>query len=326
MKKAVTSLGLLVALSPVASAIAQDDSNVYLGARFGYSTLSDACELGNCDEDDVAGGLILGYDFGNAFSIESTYDYLGHFGASNNTVGAVTGDLTALTLAPRLDFALTDKTDLFGKVGAAWWDWNSSTGDQDDIALMAGVGLDHRANDLVNVRLEYQYINDMNDGYFKADNHFLSAGITFHFGRTSPEPMMVEEVVMVEETVVVEPKRYVFSEADGVELFAFGKATLSSGAEQSLAPMLQRLQEFPASTAIIVGHTDSVGSEKFNQKLSEERAQTVANYFTSNGISADRLSVVGVGESEPVASNDTAEGRAKNRRVEIESPEFVYEE
>ncbi|MEZ8143862.1 hypothetical protein A1OO_08940 [Enterovibrio norvegicus FF-33] len=328
MKKAVISLGLIVAISPLASVYAQDDSNFYLGARVGSSTLSDACQVGSCDDNEVGGGLIGGYDFGNGFSIESTYDYLGHFDASYSpTPGAISGDLTALTLAPKLGFGITDQTELYGKIGAAWWDWNSNAGDQDDISLLGAVGLDHRASDLVNVRLEYQYIHDMDEGYFNADNHLISAGLTFHFGRTSePEPvvMVVEEIVIVE--TVAEPKKYVFSEADDVELFAFGKATLSDGASQQLGPMLKRLQDFDTSTAIIVGHTDSVGSEAFNQTLSEERAQTVANYFVDNGISADRLSVVGAGESDPVASNDSSEGRAKNRRVEIESPEFVYEE
>ncbi|MBV7296914.1 OmpA family protein [Enterovibrio paralichthyis] len=328
MKKAVTSLGLIVALSPLASAVAQDDANFYLGGRLGVSTMSDNCPAGDCnDTSEGAGGLILGYDFGNAFAIEATYDYLGHFGINYPTTGASTGDLTAFTLAPKLSLALTEATDIYGKVGGAWWNFDSGSGNQDDISLLGAVGLDHRANDAINLRLEYQYIDDMNKGYFDANNHLVSVGMTYHFGRKSePEPMMVEEVVVVEETVVVEPKRYVFSEADEVELFAFGKSELSPNAEQSLAPMLKRLQDFPSSVAIITGHTDSVGSEAFNQKLSEERAQSVADYFTSNGISADRLSVVGAGESDPVASNDTDEGRAKNRRVDIESPEFVYEE
>lgn len=67
MKKAVTSLGLIVALSPLASAVAQDDANFYLGGRLGVSTMSDNCPAGDCnDTSEGAGGLILGYDFGNA--------------------------------------------------------------------------------------------------------------------------------------------------------------------------------------------------------------------------------------------------------------------
>ncbi|PKF49867.1 OmpA family protein [Enterovibrio nigricans] len=324
MKKAVTSLAIMMALSPFA--YAQDDANFYLGARVGSSTLEDACQAGSCDDQEVGAGLIAGYDFANGFSIESTYDYLGNFETYYNSVGAKrSGDLTAFTLAPKLNFGITDATDIYGKIGLAWWDWDSNAGSEDDISLLTALGVDHRANDLVNVRLEYQYIPKMDEGYIDADNHFISAGITFHFGRHSePELVVVEEVVVVEE--IVEPKRYVFSEADEVELFAFGKSSLSAGAAQQLQPMLKRLQDFPQSTAIVIGHTDSIGAEAFNQKLSEERAQSVAKYFTDNGVSADRLSVVGMGEKDPIASNDTEQGRAKNRRVEIDSPEFVYEE
>lgn len=70
-------------------------------------------------------------------------------------------------------------------------------------------------------------------------------------------------------------------------------------------------------TLVIVGHTDSVGSEVYNQGLSERRAAAVADYLVSQGVSADAISTKGMGESQPVADNSTAGGRAKNRRVEI---------
>jgi len=67
----------------------------------------------------------------------------------------------------------------------------------------------------------------------------------------------------------------------------------------------------------ISGHTDSVGSEEYNQALSLRRAQAVKNWLVQKGIAANRMKTVGKGENEPVASNDTAEGRAKNRRIEF---------
>jgi len=72
-----------------------------------------------------------------------------------------------------------------------------------------------------------------------------------------------------------------------------------------------------AKKLTVEGHTDSIGTDAYNQKLSERRAQTVYNYFTSKGIEAARLTAVGKGETSPVADNKTEEGRFKNRRVEL---------
>jgi len=77
------------------------------------------------------------------------------------------------------------------------------------------------------------------------------------------------------------------------------------------------LKEFDQTVVEVAGHTDSTGSEAYNQGLSERRASSVSQYLTARGISGQRLITVGMGELRPVASNDTAEGRQANRRVEI---------
>ena len=74
----------------------------------------------------------------------------------------------------------------------------------------------------------------------------------------------------------------------------------------------------PAYKASIVGHTDSTGSDKHNQTLSEKRAEKVKSMLVEDGVPADRLSASGKGESMPVASNKTKAGRAENRRIEVE--------
>jgi len=77
------------------------------------------------------------------------------------------------------------------------------------------------------------------------------------------------------------------------------------------------LNEYPKTMIDIVGHTDSTGPEDYNQRLSEDRAASVRNYLLARGIRAQRIVARGLGESAPVASNETAEGRAQNRRVEL---------
>ena len=84
-----------------------------------------------------------------------------------------------------------------------------------------------------------------------------------------------------------------------------------------LNEVVELLGKNPGLQAILEGHTDSVGTQTYNQKLSERRADSVMQYLLQKGIPADRLSSTGYGETKPRATNDTKEGRALNRRVEI---------
>lgn len=100
-------------------------------------------------------------------------------------------------------------------------------------------------------------------------------------------------------------------------LFDFDKSALRPDAVDVLSPLLQAMQSDSQLKAVIVGHTDNIGSEQYNLGLSERRAQAVADYLMEGGIGAERLNVEGRGETEPVATNDTPEGRQENRRVDI---------
>lgn len=100
-------------------------------------------------------------------------------------------------------------------------------------------------------------------------------------------------------------------------LFDFNKYTLKPGAREKLAKVAGILLAYPGLKVQLEGHTDSVGGEEYNKKLSEERAGAVRDYLTSQGVPPNALSAVGLGEASPVASNDTASGRQQNRRVEM---------
>lgn len=99
--------------------------------------------------------------------------------------------------------------------------------------------------------------------------------------------------------------------------FDFDKSNLKPEFYPVLDNVARTLQEYNQTIVEVAGHTDSVGSDAYNQKLSEQRADTVSGYLTSRGLNRDRFIVVGAGETHPVASNDTDSGRAQNRRVEI---------
>jgi len=100
--------------------------------------------------------------------------------------------------------------------------------------------------------------------------------------------------------------------------FAFDSSKLTPESESILEKAVQALRDAASVSVRVEGHTDSVGTEQYNQKLSERRANAVVDYLVSQGIEAGRLEPMGFGESEPVASNETKEGRYKNRRVEFE--------
>lgn len=100
--------------------------------------------------------------------------------------------------------------------------------------------------------------------------------------------------------------------------FDFDKSVLKPEAKTKLDDMAAKLKSIDLEVIIAVGHTDSVGTDAYNQKLSVRRADAVKAYLVSTGIDANRVYTEGKGEAQPVADNKTAEGRAKNRRVEIE--------
>ncbi len=100
-------------------------------------------------------------------------------------------------------------------------------------------------------------------------------------------------------------------------LFDTNSATLRSASNTEIQKMAAVLQKYPDTNVLVEGHTDNTGSDAVNQPLSERRAQAVANYTTSQGVDASRVTTKGYGASQPVADNTTAEGKQANRRVEI---------
>jgi outer membrane protein OmpA-like peptidoglycan-associated protein len=100
-------------------------------------------------------------------------------------------------------------------------------------------------------------------------------------------------------------------------LYDFDSDVVKTESQKNLRTLAQSLEKYPGSDILIVGHTDQVGPASYNQGLSERRASAAANYLISQGVVRSRVSTRGMGETDPVASNDTEGGRARNRRVEV---------
>jgi outer membrane protein OmpA-like peptidoglycan-associated protein len=103
----------------------------------------------------------------------------------------------------------------------------------------------------------------------------------------------------------------------GEVLFEYNQAELRSTARQRLLAVAEALRANPNAEIVIEGHTDAVGSDSFNEQLSQRRADAVRRFLVSEGIEAHRVRAIGRGEDEPIAENETPDGRANNRRVEI---------
>ena len=129
------------------------------------------------------------------------------------------------------------------------------------------------------------------------------------------EPPVVEEVVIVPPPVVTYEKTTMSTSA----LFAFDSDVLKEEGKVALHALGDDIKAKSGKVVDIdvIGHTDSTGPEDYNQGLSERRAQAVADYLITEGIDANIIDVSGEGESNPIASNDTREGRAENRRVDV---------
>jgi OOP family OmpA-OmpF porin len=101
-------------------------------------------------------------------------------------------------------------------------------------------------------------------------------------------------------------------------LFDFDKSVIKPEGRSKLDDLSSKMKGLNLEVVIAIGHADSIGSDAYNQRLSVRRAESVKAYLTSKGIEANRVYTEGKGEKQPVASNRTSDGRAKNRRTEIE--------
>ncbi|CAH1231264.1 Outer membrane protein A precursor [Vibrio harveyi] len=315
MKKIALAVATVLA-GGVMSNVALADT--YIGGKLGYNALNDACHLdAPCDDDSFAAGMHLGYNFNEYVAAEYGVDYLGNFTANFNKAGknTVDGDLWALTLAPKFNLPLTDSWNLFAIVGAAYM----MAGDEKDFVPTGSLGAEYQINYNWSLRAEYQRYQDMSDDIIDdMDSDFFGIGFNYKFGS---EPVVQEEVVETRPVTRIVEHEYPAQTATvqfGLESAELQDASAFNGT-------VELMNTYPQAQVEINGYSDTTGSEAYNQQLTEKRAQAVADHFQAEGIAADRMTVKGMGEANPVASNETREGREQNRRVEVVVPAFQYQ-
>ncbi len=363
MKKFAKASGTLgfVALAAITSAAAlADDTGWYGGASVGESKakIDDGRIRGvlgsglssisiNHDDRDTGYKIFGGYQFNRNIALEGGYFDLGKFNFTATTVppGTLRGDIKVRGL--NLDLVgtlpITDRFSVLGRIGvtrAETKDNFSGTGavagvnqhiTKRDTNYKYGLGLQYAFTDSFAMRAEAERYR-INDGVgSKSDVDLFSVGLVYRFGGKTPAPAPRAEApapvaaAPAPEPVVVAPaprfEKYTLS---ATELFAFDSSELRMP-QPKLDEIANALSsDMKADNVVITGYTDRLGSDKYNQKLSERRAIAVKSYLTSKGIDANRLKAEGKGEANPVVvckdkkRSVLIECLAPNRRVEVE--------
>lgn len=302
MKVKTLSLWLSVFISsPTLASGMLDVSNIWVGAGLGAGQLDLSSPQADSSSRAFSGKLDAGYQLNSSFGLYLGYDFMQYLPEDKDI------HLGSIGLNGRN--SLTENLDLVGKIGVAYpFDERSSN----NLSNTFGLGLEYQLNHAVSTRLGVDYYHDLSlrqEG--QADLYQAYWGLSYRFGQSEPQTV-IEEILPVE--VVKEVvKEVVYTRIVTEKLFAFGSSELT--APSWLHNLIEELKANPALTLFVEGHTDNTGSEAFNQKLSEQRAMSVAKYFIDHGIDAARISTIGKGEQDPVASNNTDIGRAQNRRV-----------
>ena len=308
------------------------------------------------DEKSGAFKLFGGYQFNRNFAIEAGYFNLGKFGFRSTTVPAGTLDgeikLQGLNLDLVGSVPLTERLSALARIGVqgAWArDRFSGTGAvavtdpnprERAFNYKFGAGLQYAFSPsfLVRGEAERYRVNDAVGN--KGDVNMYSVSLVFPFGRSpapAPRPMAAPAYVPPAPAPVAAPpppppvvaqappppppprppvsEKVTFA-ADA--FFDFDKSVLKPEARSKLDDLVGKMAGINLEVIIAVGHTDAVGTDGYNQKLSIRRSDSIKDYLVSKGVEKSRIYSEGKGEKQPVADNNTTEGRAKNRRVEIE--------
>ncbi len=310
------------------------------------------------DDKDTAYKAFLGYQFNPYFALEGGYFNLGKFGFTSTTTpaGTLAGKLKVdgINLDLVGTMPLSEQWAIIGRVGAQRARSRSDfvgTGtvilpaqsrDVKDSSYKAGLGLQYEVNSsfLVRGEVERYRINDTVGNHGHVNTYSLS--LVFPFGRSpAPAPRVAQAPAYVAPTpqpevyvppapppvaVVPQRQRVTFS---AESLFGFDKSTLRPEGKAALNTFEQSLVGTEFNNIQVEGHTDRIGSEAYNQKLSMERAEMVKSYLVTEGrLDPAKISAVGKGESSPITLPDACPGTKRNdaliaclqadRRVEIE--------
>jgi OOP family OmpA-OmpF porin len=299
------------------------------------------------DERDTGYKLFVGKQLNRYLALELGYFDLGKFSFNSTTSGNGVFNGEAGFRGANLDLLaqlpLSERLSLLGRVGANYAKasthfggnrLNAVTGpnpSERKLNAKAGLGLEYKLSEALALRgeVERYRVNDAVGN--RGDVDLLSVSLVYKLGRPahsapvySPPPAAeAAPAPVVAAAPPPPPPKAPEPTSEKVSfaaetLFDFDKSAVKPAGKAALDDLLRKLQGMNTEVVVTVGHTDSVGSDDYNQKLSLRRAEAVKAYLVAKGVEATRVYTEGKGESQPLADNATAEGRAKNRRVTVE--------
>lgn len=298
------------------------------------------------DEKDVGYKLFVGKQLSRYFAVEAGFFDLGNFNIKTNSCcGFVNAEqkYKGVNLDLIAQLPMSERFSVYGRAGMHYTKATTKFSGSRAVGLFAGEQSEKKLNPKFGVGLEYK-LTEALALRAEAENHRIddtlrsngntklySMNLVYKLGRpaasapmpapapapmpeATPAPAPAPMPAPAPAPVPVSEKVSFAAEA----LFDFDKSVVKPEGKAALDDLLNKLQGMNTEVMVTVGHTDSVGSDAYNQKLSLRRAEAVKAYIVSKGVETSRVYTEGKGESQPVADNKSAEGRAKNRRVTVE--------
>ncbi|GAK87228.1 outer membrane protein A precursor [Vibrio ponticus] len=309
---------------------ASEPPQIFIGAKGGYQWASDD-NYKHSEPNGFMLGVYGGLQFTPAWRWDVGYQYHDELKADATSIDVKTWLIES---AVRYDLYLQENFSLYGRLGAAYWDMektqvSSTKLDETGFSPLGEVGVNYDLTPNLSLSAGYQYIDGIGKSETgKYDSHGLMLGLTYSFGDNVQASLNEATVEPIQEVVVVEPQpqALTFPSKKMSVAFSSDSTAVNPDTTESLSEFASVLKRYPQSEVVIVGHADSTGSKAYNQALSEKRAQAVSIRIIQLGAPSTQVDWLGEGESSPVADNRTAEGRAKNRRVEVSLSLFEYQE
>lgn len=331
-------LGIVIPTMVLADDKPFDSFQPFVGVKGGYQWAGDE-SYRHSDPESIIGGVFGGLRFTPSWSWDLGYQYHDKLYAKATDIEVETWLLES---AVRYDWYFQDTLSVYGRLGVAYWDLDKAAPSlesvsSDGFSPLGEMGINYDVSPNVRLSAGYQYINGIGDSKTgEYDSHALMLGLSLVFASSNHSPQIITESeprpVVTEpeeaaEPITIERQTYTLSMPSLGEGFIFESNSDSIGAAftRELAEVANVLNTYPQSHVHITGHTDSTGSDAYNQALSERRAQSVANELERQGANPSQITVSGEGERNPIATNTTKKGRALNRRVLLVIPEFKYE-